>query len=156
MWNWINNSSGIWEFLLMVMTALLVAVAWRQLYSLRQESKVKFLNELRSQFFSDEFTLICFLLENNLLEYQSREISVNDGRGNRESYCFFIVKRNSIINEGLINIPENLRSVQKPNNNDSSTNLEIRPISCYEIDQWFLSPVEDLSSYEKRHFIDFD
>jgi len=70
----LQEPGSLWAMLTTITTMGLAWVAYRQLSDLARTSKSDFLYKLKKDFFNEETRRLVFLMENELLEFESTEI----------------------------------------------------------------------------------
>ncbi|HEY4905273.1 MAG TPA: hypothetical protein VIH89_17480 [Candidatus Sulfotelmatobacter sp.] len=70
-----QDPGNVWAMITAITTVALVLVAYWQLRALARTSRSEFLYKLKRDFFTDEARRLIFLAENDLLEFQSADIS---------------------------------------------------------------------------------
>jgi hypothetical protein len=70
----LQDPASFWAMVAAITTVAIAWVAYRQLSDLARTNKSDFLYKLKKDFFTEETRRLVFLLENELLEFQSTEI----------------------------------------------------------------------------------
>ncbi len=125
----IFDPSVFWTMFTGIATAILVAVAWKQLSALSKTSRADFIFRLKSDFFTEKARRLICLIDADLLEF------VNDG------YGYFKIK--------------DFES-DATQNQIGYYGFQSAYIPSQEIDDLLLGIFEDVGMFQRKHAIDIE
>lgn len=125
--------------------AFLVWVAWEQWSKLSQTSSAEFIHKLTEDFFTPETRTLMSLIECKALIFEGSKVIPDDeitNDGITESQCYFkvdceILKKSHLPDEIIDNLTKR------------------KFYSAWEIDDFLLSPLEDVGTLEEKRIVDF-
>jgi len=125
---------GLWSFVLVLVTALLVLVAWWQLRSIKKTSRAEFIKKFNDSFFTKETRELVLLLSNSALEFSVLEIK--DKEDDRLPYLKL---------KG--NVVEQLKTAGLITVEDWRLGY-----NAFEVDDLLLGHLDDVGRYEKKGY----
>ncbi len=127
------DRSAFWTMIGTILSLILIVLGYNQLVGLKQTTDATFIETMNQRFFTNDERDLTMLLENKLLLFK-----VDTSKENRifpDSFVYFKVKRDyKAINRLL---------------SDTTRKL----YSSGEIDNYFLSPLDEIALYEKKGLI---